>query len=188
MPSPVIPTPRLDFLLGDFEKARRESLTISGDPQGRRVFRIEISKHEYCGDFEEIEVADGVKCRVYSLGMIAAEKLRSLCQQMDEYPRRTTRTRRSRDFYDLYGLLTEGQVDLSTWDFQDSIRATFQAKEVPLRLLSLLPETIAFHEEDWDAARDEIPAHRSQDFQFYTSFVLDEVTKLQPLWEEEPPV
>jgi hypothetical protein len=92
----------------DLDHMRRQALPVADDAQASRRFRIEISKFEFCSDQAEVPIGDDIVCRVYSLDLVAAEKLRSLCQQMDEYGRRRHPTPRSRDFYDLHALLTEG--------------------------------------------------------------------------------
>lgn len=171
----------------DVEQMRREALTVDGDPQASRRFRIEISKFEFCGDQAEVPIGDGIVCRVYSLDLVAAEKLRSLCQQMDGYGKRRHSTPRSRDFYDLHALVTEGAVDFGHPDLHTLVRASFVQKEVPLKLLDALRECVTFHEQDWLQVLNSIPAHKPREFGFYADFVLAEVRKLQPVWDVDPP-
>ena len=142
----------------DLNQMRRQALTIDDDPQGSRRFRIEISKFEFCSDQQEVTVTGDVVCRVYSLDLVAAEKLRSLCQQMEEYGRRRHPTPRSRDFYDLHAVMTEGGVDLAHPDLHALVRASFVQKEVPLTLLAALDRYVEFHERDWDQVLNAIPA------------------------------
>jgi len=178
---------RFAALGGDMERARRESLSVSGDPQAGRKFRIEISTFEYCGEKTEEIISDGVSCYVYTPQMIAAEKLRSLCQQMEEYGKRANPAPRARDFYDLHALLTEGRVELSEDAMHELVRVVFEAKEVSTGLLSRLEDYREFHRSDWPAVLNAIPPGRSRDYDFYVDFILSEVRKLQPLWEVDAP-
>lgn len=166
---------------------RRRALTVELDPQASRSFRIEISKYEYCQDQIEVSIGDNVTCRVYSLDLVAAEKLRALCQQMPEYPQRRHPTPRSRDFYDIHALITEGGVDLGHPDLHALVRATFGQKAVPMRLIGDLRSHIEFHEQDWPQVLNAIPAHKPREFGFYTDFVVAEARKLEILWDEDTP-
>lgn len=169
------------------EQMRRAALSVDGNPQAGRRFRIEISRFEFCADQAELPISDDVVCRVYSLDLVAAEKLRSLCQQMDEYGKRRHPAPRSRDFYDIHAMVTEGAVDLGHPDLHALVRASFGQKEVPLELLGALREYLDFHEQDWQQVLNSIPAHKPREFGFYADFVLAETRKLQPLWDVDTP-
>lgn len=171
----------------DIQNMRRQALTVDGDPQAGRRFRIEISKFEFCGDQAEVPIDDDVVCRVYSLDLVAAEKLRSLCQQMDEYGNRRHPTPRSRDFYDLHAVVTEGAVDFGHPDLHTLVRASFEQKDVPLALLGALGQYVDFHEQDWQQVLNSIPAGKPREFGFYADFVIAEVRKLQTLWNVDAP-
>jgi hypothetical protein len=171
----------------DLGHMRRQALPIDDDPQAGRRFRIEISKFEYCSDQAEVPIGGDVVCRVYTLDLVAAEKLRSLCQQMDEYGRRRHPTPRSRDFYDLHAVVTEGGVDLGHPDLHALVRASFDQKEVPLRLIAELHRYAEFHEQDWQQVLNAIPAGKPREFGFYTGFVVAEARKLQTLWDVDAP-
>jgi len=47
---------------------------------------------------------------VYTLEMIAIEKLRATCQQMPEYGIRGAATQRARDFYDIHLIVTSEEL------------------------------------------------------------------------------
>lgn len=171
----------------DIAQMRRQALTIDDDPQGSRRFTIEISKYEFCEDVTDIPLTADVVCRVYSLDLVAAEKLRSLCQQMAEYGLRRHPTPRSRDFYDLYAVLTEGGVDFGHPDLHALVSTSFRQKEVPVALLGLLDQYVDFHGQDWEQVLNAIPAGRPRNFGFYAGFVIAEVRKLQTIWNTDPP-
>ena len=171
----------------DIGRLRRQAITTSEGMQSGRKFRIEISKYEFCTENEEKAVANGLVCRVYTPELIAAEKLRSLCQQMEDYKRRSHQTPRARDFYDIYALCTEGFVEFSDQGFQESLQGVFAAKEVPLGLLAQLKEYRDYHQPDWSEVLNAIPAGKPREYDFYFDFVLQEIRKLEPLWTINPP-
>jgi hypothetical protein len=165
---------------GDLESMRRQALPTVADWQGPRRFRIEISKYEYCEGKEAVEVDDYL-CYVYTPVMIAAEKLRAICQQMPEYPYVRFKVGRARDFYDIHAIVTARNLDMSTAEHLDLIRHMFEAKAVPLSWLGKIAETRAFHAQDWPAVRDTL-AEEGPDFDFYFDFVVTLIQRLQPLW------
>jgi len=77
----IVSLAQFETLKNDLEGMRRNSLKIG--PGQERVFSIDMSKHEYCAPKREKELQD-FTIYVYSLAMIALEKLRAICQQMDE--------------------------------------------------------------------------------------------------------
>jgi predicted nucleotidyltransferase component of viral defense system len=107
----LIEKEKFEELGGKIEAIRRQSLVIGSEQ--RRVFTVDLSKYEYTApkiatDFEHYQIY------VYTPEMIAAEKLRALCQQMPEYaPRRHPGAPRARDFYDIHLLATVGAPRLS---------------------------------------------------------------------------
>jgi len=168
-----------DSLGGDLERMRIQAQTF--DPRHGRKFRVDISKHEYCTGKVAAKL-DGRTIYVYTEEMCAVEKLRAICQQMSAYGR-TNPTPRARDFYDVYATVTRRGLDLSLPENLALFRHIFEAKRVPLVLLARIGETREFHRPDWDAVRDTV-AGEVFDFDIYFDFVLDEVAKLETLWEE----
>lgn len=176
-----------DELNHDPDSLRREAMSVSGHPQAERRFRIEISKFECCEPREEVLVCDGVSCQVYTLELIVAEKLRALCQQMDAYPLRAHPAPRARDFYDIHAVITERDVELSEDSMLDLVAEVFQAKSVPVLLLSSLAGEHDFHAPDWASVQNTIPPGRPRSYDFYFNFVIEQVKKLQPLWVVDLP-
>ena len=62
---------------GDLDQIRRDALVVG--PGQARSFGIDVSKYEFCDGKEQTEL-DAFTIYVYSRPMIAAEKLRALCQ------------------------------------------------------------------------------------------------------------
>jgi hypothetical protein len=165
---------------GDLEKIRREALPVG--PDQSRKFGIDISKYEFCDGKERAEL-DAFTIYVYSRPMIAAEKLRALCQQMPEYGPKTTKTPRAADFYDVHELVTRGGVDLTTADSHRLITDIFGAKDVPLTLLGRIRDQREFHRPDWPSVEQTV-ASGLRDYDTYFNFVVAEVEKLKALWME----
>lgn len=168
-----------DSLGRDVDRMRRHAQTI--DPQHRRKFRIEFSKHEYCEGKIQAQLG-GRTIYVYTEEMCVIEKLRAICQQMPDYERAHP-TPRARDFYDIYATVTRRGLDLSLPENLDLARHIFEAKRVPLKLLARISDARGFHLPDWDAVKDSVVGEVF-DFDIYFNFVLDEVSKLKALWEE----
>jgi predicted nucleotidyltransferase component of viral defense system len=175
----LIQKEKLDELGGRIEDVRRQALVIGNEH--RRTFTVDLSKYEYC-EPKALTELDYYQIYVYTPAMIAAEKLRAICQQMPEYQvlRRPGKAR-ARDFYDIHLLVTKAGVDLRS-DL-DLLRKIFAAKDVPLPLLSKISETREFHRPDWPAVIASVN-ETVEEFDFYFDFVLSEVSRLQSLWIE----
>ena len=73
----------------DYERLRRQPAKMQGEaltigPNQKRKLKVDISKNEYVEGTIDQDF-DYVTIRVYTSAMVAAEKLRALCQQMPEY-------------------------------------------------------------------------------------------------------
>ncbi len=167
--------------LGNDFGARQRNAEVIGYAQ-EKVFKIEISKFEFCApkirkDFDDYTIY------VYPLELIAAEKLRAICQQMAEYVPVRNKRARARDFYDIHTVVTSAHLNFGSSQFQELVRAVFEAKAVPLSLLSRIEGQREFHRLDWPAVLEtlSVPA---REYDFYFNFVVTEVEKLEPLWHE----
>jgi hypothetical protein len=161
------------------EDLRRQSLVIGAGQ--RRTFTVDLSKYEYCAPKVSKEL-DHYTIYVYTPEMIAAEKLRAICQQMPEYlPLRHPGSPRARDFYDIHLLAKKAGVNLAT--NTDLLRHVFAAKEVPLKMLANVADYREFHRPDWPAVKASV-VEPVEEFDFYFDFVLGEITKLKTFWVE----
>ncbi|WP_404368453.1 nucleotidyl transferase AbiEii/AbiGii toxin family protein [Corallococcus coralloides] len=140
---------------------------------------IDISKFEFCQGKAEATLINGQRCFVYTPAMIAAEKLRALCQQMDEYEPRKNPASRARDFYDLHACVHYAGVDLTM--HRALLAGIFASKDVPLTLLRLLAEERhrEFHRRSWSAVEAAVTGEVLESFDFYFEFVCAEVARLQ---------
>ena len=60
------------------EAARRQAVRVEPNQQASVKWCIEISRQEAIPEHEELRIADGFTCRVYTKTLIAVEKLRAL--------------------------------------------------------------------------------------------------------------
>ncbi len=166
------------------DKMSSDALVINANQE--RTFGIDFSKYEYTDpkilvDFESYSIP------VYTLEMIAVEKLRALCQQLPEYEIKGRGKRRARDFYDIHLIETNGQLDLGSPENQKLLINIFEAKRVHLSLLGKIETQREFHREDWPAVINAI-GKDDLGFDFYFDHTLKIIERLKPLWDVQPPV
>ena len=162
------------------DKLRVNSLVIGAGE--RRSFKIDLSKCEYTDGKAEHQI-DEFAIYVYTPVMIAAEKIRAICQQMEEYPHTGNKYARARDFYDIYQVLTAFSIDLASEENKTIIRYMFEAKKVPLSLLSNIVREREFHRSDWQSVVDATTGEL-RDFDFYFDSVIKEIERLEVFWVE----
>ena len=164
---------------------RLSSSAMVVGPLQQRVFRIQFSKYEYCAPKIAQEL-DNYTIYVYTPEMLVIEKLRAICQQMNEYKLRAHPTPRARDFYDIHCITTKVSPNLSTVENRDLAVLIFSAKHVPLRLLGLIRNYREFHRPDWPSVVLSA-GEKIEPFDYYFDFALRQVEQLKPLWEEDSP-
>ena len=174
----IIERARLERAGGSLENMRRTALEIG--PSHQRTFRVDFSKYEFCGEKRQEELQD-YAIFVYTPEMLSLEKLRAICQQMEEYTMQRNRSPRARDFYDIYVVLNEAKIDWADRKCVEIARGIFGAKDVPPRLIELIPRYRHFHQQDWPSVENSV-SERLESFDFYVDFVVRESAKLQPLW------
>ena len=164
----------------DLEASRRNATVIG--PTQQRTFTIDVSKWEFCEGKVETKL-DEFAIFVYTPAMLAIEKLRAVCQQMNEYLARGQKTARARDFYDIFVILEESKIDLTTTDNGDLVHTIFAAKDVPLELMGLIANYREFHRLDWPSVEATV-VRELRPFDFYFDYVLSIVRKLESLWKK----
>lgn len=158
---------------GNIAKLQREALVVA--PGQRRNFSIDISKFEYCEEKVK-KTYDGYTIYVYSLEMIIFEKLRALCQQMEEYYPITGKwgTPRARDFYDIYVIQNASHFNLGSDENRALLKHIFDCKKVPLSFLGLVKNYRDFHIADYDELRNTVNADEGlKPFDFYFEYVVN---------------
>lgn len=178
----LIPTRLYRELGGDLARLRIQALPV--DPFQGRIFTIDISKHEYCG--QKVERAlGGHRIFVYSEEMCVIEKFRAICQQHPAYLNTASRAARprARDFYDIATVTQKLGLDLRLPENLHLFRAIFSAKRVPLALLPRIDETREFHRSDWDSVVG-VVSSRLDPFDSYFDVVAEQARRLETLWNE----
>lgn len=180
----LIELDRYAVLREDIEALRKHAVQLGQGPK----FLIDISKHEYTVGKVRVDL-DGFAIFVYTPDMIACEKLRAICQQMPEYGPVVKRGRsgsaRARDFIDIYSLLSERAVDLTTPENRELLASIFAAKRVKLSLLGLVGNYREFHRTNYDAVAATVKAGvKLKGFDFYFDFTLSMIKQLKPLGDE----
>lgn len=167
----LVTTAQYASMKDDVEQMRRAALSIG---QGKK-FLIDISRFEYVADKEE-STLDGYRIYVYSPTMIACEKLRAICQQMEVYGPVVKRARpgseRARDFLDIHTLVERLELDLLTPKALDMTREMFRLKRVELAWLGNIDAYREFHRQGFPAVQATVsPAFDLQSFDFYCDYV-----------------
>jgi len=176
----VIPSQMYSNGLGNIDSLRR-CATVVG-PRNRKVFRIEISKFEYCEGKVEKEI-DDYTVYVYSTEMLVLEKIRSICQQIPEYKdiiKTHSPVARARDFFDIYILLEKFPSDLNSERMKDLLKAIFAAKKVPLGYIKKVSNQREFHRPDWVSVEDTVKRGiKLKGFDFYFDYVVDRLESIE---------
>jgi predicted nucleotidyltransferase component of viral defense system len=167
----LIPLERRDEAGKSLQALRRRSMVVG--PRERRKFRVEISKHEYCGAKTMVEI-EGYALFVYAPIAILFEKLRAICQQLDEYRAmvKSHLASRTRDYFDIHALNERFRFDLEYRENLEALRSIFAAKKVPLRLLSQIGRGHHNHESGYARLQESIlPIATLHPFEFYRDYV-----------------
>ncbi len=175
---------RSDAISGDVDRIRREAPPL--DSSGSTKFKIDFSKHEFCGDKEEF-IIDGFTIFGYSPRMFVAEKLRAICQQMPEYAEVIHRNRpaaaRARDFVDIHIIVEHYGIDFGDADFHEVVQKTFEYKRVPIELIGKIRDSRDHHEPDFASVKETVHAdYDLQEFGFYFDAICGKCSALEPLW------
>lgn len=181
----IIETENYNKHQNDIESLRRNATVI--EKNNRRTFRVDISKFEYCDSKKEYDL-EGYTIYVYSPEMILAEKLRAICQQMPEYAkfvRNPSQSARARDFFDIYTVMSNFEIDLLKKSNKDLIKNIFLAKKVPLNLIAKIKDHREYHRSDFESVQATVkPSIELKNFDYYFDYVLKVCEQLETLWKE----
>ncbi len=125
-------------------------------PSQRKTFKIDISKFEFCAPKQQKEL-DGYTIYVYTPEMVILEKIRAICQQMQEYKKVVTnpsQSPRARDFFDIYTVQEHFKIDFTTQKIAKLLKNIFDAKRVPLSLIGIIPNYREYHRENFVAVKN----------------------------------
>lgn len=184
----VISTKKFAELAAKPEKRNHQAIEV--EPGGSRKFTVDLSKHEHC-EGKVPKKLDGFTVYVYSPTMLVCEKVRAICQQMEEYRKTVmsgSRRPRARDFFDIHSVATLCGVDLGSDEVWEQLKATFEAKRVPLKLLGRISDERDFHRDNFASVQDTVDNKVAvKDFDFYVDFLVKGIEPLQARWEMESP-
>lgn len=176
---------RLEFKLLPKERfrtldsaAKGREATVVG-PGHKRVFSIDFSCYEFTAPKVEYELND-YPVFAYTPDMIGIEKMRALCQQMDEYPYRTRKKPRPRDLYDICKI--EDAVGFVSPENRKVATSIFQAKKVPFVLLERIEDYRGFHSRQWPAVEASV-GERIEPYDFYFDKVVELAIQAKSLWD-----
>ncbi len=177
----IIETAKYEDLKLELQTLRVNALEVG--PNHERVFKISISKFEYCVPKQAVDL-DDYTIYVYTPEMIVFEKLRAICQQMPEYTPNSTKTARARDFFDIYTVMEYFEIDFTSLNNVSLLKNIFEAKKVPLLLIGEINRYREYHRPDYISVEATAkPSIKLKSFDFYFDYVIDKCKCLQSLWE-----
>lgn len=163
----------------DIQDLRKQAISL--DNKHHKSFKVDISKHEYCKGKVAKEL-DYYTIYVYTPIMIVIEKLRSICQQMEDYKNIVPSHRlrpRGQDFFDIYNLVQNYTLNLYEDDSLNMLKEMFSIKKVPLEFLLHIESEREFHRDSFDAVKDTVrPEIEIKEYDFYFNHTLEIVDKL----------
>ncbi|MCK5708687.1 MAG: nucleotidyl transferase AbiEii/AbiGii toxin family protein [Candidatus Aureabacteria bacterium] len=171
-----------ESLKTNIEKQRREAIII--DKEGKRIFKIDISKYEFCSKKEKKQLND-YTVYVYTPTMLIFEKLRALCQQMPEYKKiiHCATSPRSKDFVDIYFLNQKYPINIKAKENKNLLLNIFKIKDVPLNFLEKIKNHKEFYRRDYDSVKDTVKTGiKLKSFDFYFNEVLEIIETLKIFW------
>jgi hypothetical protein len=174
----LISRERHEALKSNPQKAIIEAMIVN--PAGSNVMSIDISKHEFISTEETQTISvNGFECKIYSLRLIVAEKLRAIVQQMPDAPPESKQSRRPRDFFDIYTVCNGKEAEILGDNFLNLLNQVFLAKNTPIRLLADISKYRSWHEDAWPSVRDTAPS-AGDDFGPYFDYVVNLANRYIP--------
>lgn len=175
----VITKGKQERAITDLDGLRRNAEIVG--PRDKKTFKVDISKHEYCQPKNAVDM-DGYLIYVYTPEMIAIEKLRAICQQTEEYCTSIGKSHmdaRARDFFDIYTVIENFKLELTSSENLELLRLIFQAKQVPWQLLGTVANSRELHRPDFATVTDNLkPGERVRQFDFYFDYVVEKCKML----------
>ncbi len=160
------------------ENNRRRAFPVKEN--NSQIFTVDISSYEYTEPKQIVDV-DGAVFFVYTPEMIVLEKLRALCQSMPEYKEIVSSAKvkgRARDFYDIWNICQNFEIDFKSEENIKMLSQIFDAKRVPLNFLDLIDKYRDLQREDWVTVVDTIKVEE-EGYDFYFDFVKERIKELQ---------
>lgn len=170
----------------DIDKLRNYSTVVG--PKQEKNFSIDISKWEYCENKQSFEL-DGYTIYVYSPEMLVFEKIRAICQQMPEYIitiGKSYQTARARDFFDIYTVLENFDIELNSLKNIKLLKVIFEKKKVDINLITKIKNFREFHRTDFALIQDTVKSNvKLKEFDFYFDYVVNKCETLYKAFREK---
>ena len=158
----------------DLPEIRNKAIPL--DESHQKKYVVDISKFEYCKDKKMVEFDDYI-IYIYTPLMIVYEKLRAICQQMEEYkniveshyPRE-----RAQDFFDIYIILEKGNFEVDPYSEENLriLEKMFKIKKVPLNFLKKIETARERHRDGFLAVEDTVSNDiELQEYDYYFNYV-----------------
>ncbi len=158
----------------ELEDFQRQAIPIN--EMNHRNFKVDISKYEYTEDRVPHEL-DYYTIYVYTPLMIVYEKLRSICQQMQDYKQIITSHRikgRAKDFFDIFTIMDKHSIDIYDKENLKILKEIFSIKKVPLKFLKQIKDQREFHRDSFTAVQDTVNQDvELKTYDFYFNYVLE---------------
>jgi len=184
----IIELGKYDVFKNDKEKIRRNAAVVG--LRQEKTFSVQISKYEYCKDKIEKDF-ENYTIYVYTPEMLVFEKLRAICQQMQEYAEiipSPSRSARAKDFFDIYILCEKHQIDFTNERNIELLKKIFRAKQVPLSFIGKMEQYREYHRENFISVESTVTRITDlRTYDFYFDYVINKGKSLEPLWKVQPP-
>jgi predicted nucleotidyltransferase component of viral defense system len=157
------------------ERLRRASLELGTGEYKSKTFSVDISRFEYCGH-KVAHTLDGFTYYVYPPQLLVFEKIRAICQQIPDYktivPSHSPRAR-ARDFYDIYSLMENFDIDTESKEALSVLRQVFDAKKVPVHYLAQIKDYHDYHRTDFASVKKNVTdGDNLKSFDIYFDYVV----------------
>ena len=171
------------------DKEKQSRMAIIPDGSASPKITVELSEHEYCGDFKQMKLEiknepEKVSTYWYSTEMLVVEKIRAICQQHPDYPHRRKPTSRARDFYDIANLIEKKIKDKDLSNFKNKcanlIDPIFKAKQVDKKIIKKIfePKFVAKMKEGWPLVLETTPNRGKHEFEIYVDILEEFVNSI----------
>lgn len=161
------------------DQLRRRAVVVGAGQE--KILKIDISKYEFITP-KTLKYLDGYGIYVYTPVMVVYEKLRAICQQMEEYVQyvSTNRKPRARDFFDIYTIVEKWSSPVDVYNLHNIklLPQIFDIKRVPTNFLCLMENYREYHRDNFNSVQDTVIVDRLESYDFYFDYVLEMTRKL----------
>lgn len=171
----LIELEKYEKFAADIDTIRRNSYKVNGQST---KYTVDISAYEYIDGARSQEI-EGVILKVYTPEMILVEKIRAICQSMEEYKDIVSSAKqkiRTRDIYDIWKITNSfKRINLSI----DLFKHIFEAKKVPIDFMRNIQNLREPYRSGWDSVLQTItPNEKLEEYDFYFDHLL---TIIEPI-------